>query len=149
MRLTVSDKETLKSIIIDEIIEANEKKKSSEELQKEAEELANKSLGPELERIDDLCEQCDQINSKIEYLREKLSKRLESKLGHKVYYSYSGDHLKNNSELVNIEKAKLEAKYKLIPVPSSFEVEKLILKSSCKDYQNLIKSIVTLISKRK
>jgi len=148
MKLTVSDKETLKSIIIDEITEANEKKKSSEELQKEAEELANKSLGPELERLEELEKQRELLNSKVSALENTLAKKVFNKTGHRVYH-YNLQNLKSNPEIVRIERDKLEVKYKLIPIPSRFEVEKLIVKSSCKDYQDLIKSIITLISKRK
>lgn len=148
MRLTVSDKETLKSIIIDEIVEANDKIKSSKQLQEEAEKLANKLLEPYLSKYQELEEQQELASDKLSKLAEKIQNQVEKITGKRIY-NYGSNRFNNLSNLVNLERRKLEIKYKLIPVPEKSDVEKLIVKSSCKDYQNLIKSIVTLISKGK
>ena len=127
MRLTVSDKKTLKSIIIDEIVEANDKIISSDQLQEEAEKLANKQLEPDLSRHQKLEEQQDSINDEIGELSDKIQKHVEKLTGERVY-NYGSNRFTNLNSLVNLEIRKLEIKYKLIPVPKESDVEKLIVK---------------------
>jgi len=150
MRLTVSDKNTLKSIIIDEIVEANDKIIASDQLQEEAEKLANKQLEPYLSKYKKLSNQQDSINDELGKLSDKIFEVVEKLTGEKIYTAgYGNNRFVNLPNLVDLEKRKLEIKYKLIPTPKESDVEKLIVKSSCKDYQDPINSIVTLISKGK
>ena len=141
-KLTTRELNTLISIVQDELKVQNNKKISTKGFEKEIEQIVKS-------QTDHLMKPYEKIQDKIASLAEEQKEMEETiRKAFDLNYHYGTIDASNFYEIKQEARKAVNKKYKLIEIPDKFAIEKMIYKSSSTDFQELIKSIVTQISKQ-
>ena len=141
-KLSTRELNTLISIVQDELQAQNNKKISTKDFDKEVEQTVRA-------QIDYLMKPYEEIENKIELLnKDKNEMAVEIRKVFALRYHHGRINASNFYDMKREAEKVVNKSYRLINIPDKFAIEKMIYKSSSTDFQELIKSIVTQISKQ-
>jgi len=143
--MTITDRQYVTEIILDELGKVNDKKITKEKLTEEAESLANNFLGNNLKDHEILKEKIKEMDSLIEQLKNNMKIKVDKLLGDDTYWGYGND-FKNYRPLVDHFRKELMKKYKLAEMPDKREIEKLIILADNNEFHLIIKDIVKILA---
>ena len=141
-KLSTRELNTLISIVQDELQAQNNKKISIKDFDKEVEQTVRAQIDP-------LMKPYEEIENKIELLKIKQNEMaIEIRKAFDITSHYGRIDASNFYDIKREAEKVVNKSYRLINIPDKFAIEKMIYKSSSTDFQELIKSIVTQISKQ-
>ena len=140
-KMTITDRQYLTEIIIDELGKVNDKKITKEKLTEEAESLADNFLGNHLKDHETFKQKSREMENFMSQLKEKMKGMVDKLIGDDTYWGY-GDDFKSYAPLVKHYEKELKKKYKLKKMPNPRDIEKLIILADNKDFSLIIKDIV-------
>tara|TARA_R110002020_G_scaffold36503_5_gene109792 strand:+ start:5688 stop:6146 length:459 start_codon:yes stop_codon:yes gene_type:complete len=152
MRISRGDRNVLVDIIIDELRESNFKKRDPKLIKKDAIDKMNSELKEYLEACVELNKEKRKLDNRVTDAVDNLATKIGSIKG---YRGYCGS---NRSEIDKVEDYRnrdlqehyeqiYKKKYKYADIPTHYNVEKLVLKSSDGTFEDIIESIVSSLTK--
>ena len=146
-KMTITDRDYLTEIIIDELGKVNDKKITKEKLTEEAESLANAFLGNNLKDHETLKQKAIEMENLMVQLKEKMKGKVDKLIGDDTYWGYGND-LKNYAPLVKHYERELRKKYDLKEMPKPRDIQKRIILADNKEFHLIIKEIVKVLSSK-
>ena len=141
-KLTTRELNTLISIVQDELQAQNNKKISIKDFDKEVEQTVRAQIDPLMKPYEEIENKIELLNKDKNEMEEKIRKAFD------INYHYGRIDASNFYDIKREAEKVVNKSYRLINIPDKFAIEKMIYKSSSTDFQELIKSIVTQISKQ-
>ena len=152
MRISRTDRDVLVDIIIDELRESNFKKRDPELIKKDAIDKMNALLKKELQACVKLNEEKRKLDNRDTDAKDKLYTKIGSIKGYRGYCGSNRSEIDKvedyrNRELQDHYEQIFKKKYKYADIPTHYNVEKLVLKSSNGTFEDIIESIVSSLTK--
>ena len=146
-KMTITDRDYLTEIIIDELGKVNDKKITKEKLTEEAESLANNFLGNSLKDHETLKQKYKEIDRLMEAIKNEMKIKVDKLLGDDTYWGY-GDNFKSYGPLVDHFRRELTKKYDLKKMPKPRDIQKRIILADNKEFHLIIKEIVKALTSK-
>lgn len=146
-KMTITDRDYLTEIIIDELGKVNDKKITKEKLTEEAESLANNFLGNSLKDHETLKQKYKEIDRLMEAIKNEMKIKVDKLLGDDTYWGY-GDNFKSYGPLVDHFRRELTKKYDLKEMPKPRDIQKRIILADNKEFHLIIKEIVKVLTSK-
>lgn len=145
--MTITDRQYLTEIILDELGKVNDKKITKENLIEEACSLANGFLGDNLKDHETLKQKYKETDSLMSALKQKMKLKVDKLIGDDTYWGY-GDNFQNYGPLVDHFRKELTKKYKLTKMPEKREIEKLIILADNNEFHLIIRDIIKILASK-
>ena len=146
-KMTITDRDYLTEIIIDELGKVNDKKITKEKLTEEAESLANNFLGNSLKDHETLKQKYKEMDRLMEAIKNEMKIKVDKLLGDDTYWGY-GDNFKSYGPLVDHFRRELKKKYDLKEMPKPRDIQKRIILADNKEFHLIIKEIVKALTSK-
>lgn len=151
MRISRGDRDVLVDIIVDELKESNSKKRDPELIKKDATDKIQVLLKKELQACVKLNKESQKLTDTITDAKDKLYTKISSIIGYRGYGGSVSDVIKvqdyRNGDLERHYEEIFKKKYKYIDIPTHYDIEKRVLKSSDGSFDDIIKAIVSSLTK--
>lgn len=152
MRISRGDRDVLVDIIIDELKESNSKKRDPELIKKDAKDKMHATLKKELQTCVKLNKEYAKLEDKITDAADDLTTKIKLTIGYKGYCCSNRREITkikdySNTELQLYYEEKYKMMYEYVDIPSHYDIEKHVLKSSDGSFEDIIESIVSSLTK--
>jgi len=151
MRISRDDRDVLVDIILDELKESNCKKRDPELIKKDAKDKIQVLLKKELQACVKLNKESQKLEDAITNAKDKLYIKIRSTMGYTGYGGCASDLTKvqdyRNGDLEQYYENIYKKKHKYVDIPNHYDIEKRVLKSSDGSFDDIIKAIVSSLTK--
>ena len=152
MRISRGDRDVLVDIIIDELRESNFKKRDPELIKKDAIDKMNSELKEYLEACVELNKEKRKLDDRVTDAIDNLATKIKSIKGYRGYCGSNRSEIDKvedyrNNELQDHYEQIFKKKYKYVDIPTHYDIEKRVLKSSDGTFEDIIESIVSSLTK--